>query len=407
MEEGPMDVGDWLRSLGLGQYEPAFRTNEIDERVLPSLTTEDLKDLGVSLVGHRRRLLDAIAALAAEVPAAPVTAAPREGPTPSQAERRQLTVMFCDLVGSTALSTRFDPEDLRELIGDYHRAVADTVGRFDGFVAKYMGDGVLVYFGYPQAHEDDAERAVRAGLAVIDAVGRLPAREDLRVRLGIATGLAVVGDLIGEGAAQERGVVGETPNLAARLQGLATANTLVIGEATRRQIGGLFDLADLGPQALAGFAERQPAWQVIGESGMLSRFEALRSETTPLVGRREELDLLLRRWEQVKTGEGRVVLLAGEPGIGKSRLTAALSESIAGEPHTRLRYFCSPHHQDSALHPVIVRLERAAGFARDDGPRQNSTSWRRYSGRRPKQATSRCLSSCCRYPAVIVSRRSS
>ena len=231
-----------------------------------------------------------------------------------------------------------------------------------------MGDGVLVYFGYPQAHEDDAERAVRGGLAVIEAVGRLPARQDLRVRLGIATGLAVVGDLIGEGAAQERGVVGETPNLAARLQALAAPNTLVIAEATRRQVGGLFDLADLGPQTLAGFADLQPAWRVISESGVLSRFEALRSGTTPLVGRGEEFDLLLRRWEQAKTCEGRVVLLLGEPGIGKSRLTAALSERIEDEPHTRLRYFCSPHHQDSALYPVIAQLERAAGFARDDGP---------------------------------------
>ena len=197
-----------------------------------------------------------------------MTAAPSGAPAPVDAERRQLTVMFCDLVGSTALSTRHDPEDLRELIGDYHRAVAETVGRFDGFVAKYMGDGVLIYFGYPQAHEDDAERAVRAGLAVIEAVGRLPAREDLRVRLGIATGLAVVGDLIGEGAAQERGVVGETPNLAARLQALATPNTLVIAEATRRQIGGLFDLEDLGPQATCRLcrAATRPGGS-LGESG--------------------------------------------------------------------------------------------------------------------------------------------
>src|SRR5208282_4555094 len=274
--------------------------------------------------------------------------------------------MFCDLVGSTALSTRFDPEDLRELIGAYHRAVADTVARFDGFVAKYMGDGVLIYFGYPQAHEDDAERAVGAGLAVIEAVGKLPAHEDLSVRLGIATGLAVVGDLIGAGAAQERGVVGETPNLAARLQALAAPDTLVIAEATRRQIGGLFDLADLGPQALAGFAEPQPAWRVISESGVLSRFEALRSGETPLVGREEEIELLIRRWQQAKDGEGRVVLLSGEPGIGKSRLTAALSEHIEAELHTRLRYFCSPHHQDSALYPFIAQLERAAGFTRDD-----------------------------------------
>jgi class 3 adenylate cyclase/predicted ATPase len=365
-----MDVAAWMRKLGLEQYEPAFRENEIDERVLPSLTAEDLKDLGVTLVGHRRRLLDGIAALGAPVgaamPTASVTPAPRDAPAPSEAERRQLTVTFCDLVGSTALSTRFDPEDLRELIGDYHRAVADTVGRFDGFVAKYMGDGVLIYFGYPQAHEDDAERAVRAGLAVIEAVGRLPARQDLRVRLGIATGLAVVGDLIGEGAAQERGVVGETPNLAARLQALAMPNTLVIGDAARRQIGGLFDLEDLGPQQLAGFGEPQRAWRVLGESGEVSRFEALRSRETPLVGRDEEIELLVRRWQQAKTGEGRVVLISGEPGIGKSRLTAALSEQIGSEPHTRLRYFCSPYHQDSALHPFIAQLERAAGFARDD-----------------------------------------
>src|SRR4029077_18692053 len=352
--------------LELEQYEPAFRENEINERVLPSLTAEDLKDLGVTLVGHRRRLLDALAALGAAVPAAPVTAASRDAPAPAEAERRQLTVMFCDLVGSTAISTRSDPEDLRELIGDYHRAVADTVGRFDGFVAKYMGDGVLIYFGYPQAHEDDAERAVRAGLAVIEAVGRLPARKDLSVRLGIATGLAVVGDLIGEGAAQERVVVGETPNLAARLQGLAAPNTLVIGEATRRQIGGLFEVEDLGPRALAGFAEPQPAWRVIGESGMLSRFEALRSGETTLVGRDEEVELLIRRWQQAKSGEGRGVLISGEPGIGKSRLTAALSEHVGSEPHTRLRYFCSPHHQDSALYPFIAQIERAAGFARDD-----------------------------------------
>jgi class 3 adenylate cyclase/predicted ATPase len=366
-----MDIAAWLQDLGLERYAPAFRDNEINERVLPSLTAEDLKDLGVTLVGHRRLLLDAIAALgsagtAAAASATAVTAAPADVRASADAERRQLTVMFCDLVGSTALSTRHDPEDLRELVGDYHRAVAETVGRFDGFVAKYMGDGVLIYFGYPQAHEDDAERAVRAGLAVIEAVGQLPAREDLSVRLGIATGLAVVGDLIGEGAAQERGVVGETPNLAARLQGLAAPNTLIIAEATRRQIGGLFDLEDLGPQQLAGFAELQRAWRVLGESGAVSRFEALRSGETPLVGREEEVELLVRRWEQAKSGEGRVVLISGEPGIGKSRLTVVLSEHIGGEPHTRLRYFCSPHHQDSALHPFIEQLERAAGFARDD-----------------------------------------
>jgi class 3 adenylate cyclase len=364
-----MDVAAWLRGLGLEQYAPAFRDNDVDGDVLPELTADDLISIGVTSVGHRRKLLPAIAALRAEPPtvAASATSTPISPPT-IDAERRQLTVMFCDLVGSTALSTRFDPEDLRELIGDYHRAVSEAVGRFDGFVAKYMGDGVLVYFGYPQAHEDDAERAVRAGLAVIGAVGQLPTRENLSVRLGIATGLAVVGDLIGAGAAQERGVVGETPNLAARLQALAMPNTLVVAEPTRRQIGGLFDLEDLGPQQLAGFGAPQRAWRVLGESGEVSRFEALRSGETPLVGREEEVELLVRRWQQAQSGEGRAVLISGEPGIGKSRLTAALSEQIGREPYTRLRYFCSPHHQDSALYPFIAQLERAAGFARDDTP---------------------------------------
>jgi class 3 adenylate cyclase len=361
-----MDVAAWLQGLGLERYVLAFRDNEIDWEVLPKLTSEDLREIGVAAIGHRRKLLDAIAALSAAVPTAAVTAAASDTPAPAEAERRQLTVMFCDLVGSTALSTRHDPEDLRELIGDYHRVVSETVGRFDGFVAKYMGDGVLIYFGYPQAHEDDAERAVRAGLAVIEAVGGLSTKEELRVRLGVASGLVVVGDLIGAGAAQERGVVGETPNLAARLQALAQRDTLVIAESTRRQIGALFEIEDLGPQPLAGFAEPQPTWRVIGESGMLSRFEALRSGETPLIGRGEEIELLTRRWQQAKSGEGRVVLVSGEPGIGKSRLTAALSEHIRTEPHMRLRYFCSPHHQDSALHPFIAQLERAAGFARDD-----------------------------------------
>jgi class 3 adenylate cyclase/predicted ATPase len=358
-----MEIGAWLRSLGLERYALAFRENEIDWQALPKLTAEDLSDLGVVLGSHRRRLLDAIAAIgAAEAPPSPA-------PTPaaaSEAERRQLTVMFCDLVGSTPLSTRFDPEDLREIVGAYHRCVADTAGRFAGFVAKYMGDGVLIYFGYPEAHEDDAERAVRAGLAVIDAIGRLATQEPLNVRIGIASGLVVVGDLIGAGAAQERGVVGETPNLAARLQGLAAPGTLIIAESTRRQIGALFELEDLGPQPLAGFAGPQRGWRVIGESTIVSRFEALRSEATPLVGRDEELDLLLRRWQQAKAGEGRVVLLSGEPGIGKSRLTAALLERIGSEPHTRLRYFCSPHHQDSVLYPFITQLERVAGFTHGD-----------------------------------------
>jgi class 3 adenylate cyclase/predicted ATPase/energy-coupling factor transporter ATP-binding protein EcfA2 len=363
-----MDVVAWLRGLGLERYAPAFRENDIDGEVLRELTPDDLISIGVTSVGHRRKLLAAIASLGTAPPAATVMAVPRDDSAPAGAERRQLTVMFCDLVGSTPLSVRFDPEDLREVIGAYHRCVADTVARFAGFVAKYMGDGVLIYFGYPEAHEDDAERAVRAGLAVIDAVGRLATPERLNVRLGVSSGLVVVGDLIGSGAAQERGVVGETPNLAARLQALAQPGSLLIAESTRRQIGALFEIEDLGPQPLAGFVESQRAWRIIGESGVLSRFEALRSEATPLVGRDEELELLLRRWQQAKTGEGRVVLVSGEPGIGKSRLTAALSQSIQSDQHTRLRYFCSPHHQDSALYPFITQLERAAAFAREDTP---------------------------------------
>jgi class 3 adenylate cyclase/predicted ATPase len=362
-----IEISDWLRELGLEQYASAFHDNAIDATVLPNLTTEDLKDLGITLVGHRRRLLDAIAALSAAVPAAARTAPAHDVPTPADAERRQLTVMFCDLVGSTLLSSRLDPEDLREVIAAYHRAVTEIVAGFDGFVAKYMGDGVLVYFGYPRAHEDDAERAVRAGLGSIDAVGRLDVRSTkLQARIGIATGLVVVGDLIGEGSAQEQSVVGETPNLAARLQALAMPASLVIAASTLQQIGELFDLEDIGPQRLAGFAEPQRAWRVLGESAEVSRFEALRSGTSPLVGRDEEVELLLRRWGQAKSGEGRVVLVSGEPGIGKSRLTAALSQHVGAEPHTRLRYFCSPHHQGSAFHPFIVQLERAAGFARND-----------------------------------------
>src|ERR1700726_3050488 len=361
-----MDVADWLRKLGLEQYEPAFRENEIDERVLPSLRAEDLRDLGITLVGHRRRLLDAIAALGTTAPAA----ASPNAPTSASAERRQLTVMFCDLVSSTALSARLDPEDLREVIGAYHRAVADVVRSLDGFVAKYMGDGVLVYFGYPRAHEDDAERAVRAGLGLIQAIDRLDVKSaKLQARVGIATGLVVVGDLIGEGSAQEQSVVGETPNLAARLQALAEPDTVVITANTRRLVGDLFEYRDLGTVEVKGIGEPVPAWRVLRPSSVASRFEALRGAAlTPLVGRDEEIDLLLRRWTRAKAGDGQVVLISGEPGLGKSRITAALEERLDAEPHLRLRYFCSPYHQDSALYPFIDQLERASGFARDDPP---------------------------------------
>jgi class 3 adenylate cyclase len=308
--------------------------------------------------------------IAAGSGAQPTTPSPEhriEGP-----ERRQLTVMFCDLVGSTALSARLDPEDLRAVIGAYHRCVAAVIERAGGFVAKYMGDGVLDYFGYPRADEHDAERAVRAGLALVDAVTRLvtAAETPLQVRVGIATGLVVVGDLIGEGAAREQAVVGETPNLAARLQALAAPGTLVIAASTRRLTGGLFDYEDLGTVEIRGLAAPVAAARVLRESAVESRFEALRVARTPLVGRDEEVALLQRRWQQAKSGEGCVVLISGEPGIGKSRLAQTLVERLAGEPHTRLRLFCSPHHHDQALYPTITQLERAAGFRREDTAEQ-------------------------------------
>jgi len=260
-----------------------------------------------------------------------------------------------------------DPEDLRELISAYQKCVAETVGRFGGFVAKYMGDGVLIYFGYPQAHEDDAERAVRAGLELVAAISGLKTHAVLQTRVGIATGLVVVGDLIGSGASQEHAIVGETPNLAARLQGVAKPNTVVIAESTRKLAGNLFELDDLGTTDLKGVEGPVRAWAALQPSSVESRFEALHaSGVTELVGREEELELLLRRWSKAKAGEGQVVLLSGEPGIGKSRLTAALLEGLTSEPHTRLRYFCSPQRTDSAFFPIISQMERAAGFAQDD-----------------------------------------
>jgi class 3 adenylate cyclase/predicted ATPase len=371
-----MDVAAWLRGLGLEQYAQLFRDNDIDGEILCGMTAEDLKELGISSFGHRRRLLTAITALGGGPPTRDLAHSPTSltsAPTPSppiDAERRQLTVMFCDIVGSTALASRLDPEDLREVIVAYHRGVAGIVAGFDGFVAKYMGDGVLAYFGYPRAHEDDAERAVRAGLGVIDAVGRLDVKSvKLQARVGIATGLVVVGDLIGEGSAQEQSVVGETPNLAARLQGLAEPDAVVIAAGTRRLVGDFFEYRDLGAIEVKGLAGPVPVWQVLSPSVVASRFEALRgSAMTGLVGRDEEIELLLRRWARAKARDGQVVLISGEAGLGKSRITAALEERLHTEPHLRLRYFCSPYHQDSPLFPFIDQLGRAAGFARDDPP---------------------------------------
>jgi predicted ATPase/class 3 adenylate cyclase len=365
------EISDWLNRLGMSEYAQRFAENRIDFSVLRDLTDQDLKDLGVVL-GDRRKLLRAIANLEDVENTPAITARPVTligSYTAETAERRQVTVMFSDLVSSTALSARMDPEDLREVIAAYQVCVAETVRRFGGFVANYMGDGVLVYFGYPEAHEDDAERSVRAGLELIAAVSALQTRASLQTRVGIATGLVVVGDMVGSGLAQEQAIVGETPNLAARLQGAAEPNTVIIAEGTRKLLGTMFELEDLGPKDLKGIAKPTRAWAVLRASTVESRFEALHATgLTALVGREEEIELLFRRWLTAKTGEGQVVLLSGEAGIGKSRLTAALLERLATEPHTRLRYFCSPQHTDSALYPIIGQIERAAGFAHDDTP---------------------------------------
>jgi class 3 adenylate cyclase/predicted ATPase len=363
-----MDVGEWLRGLGLAQFEATFRDNGIDAEVLPELTEADLEKLGM-LLGHRKRLLRAIAGLSAPVARSAPPVAVDSGSAVDAAERRQLTVMFCDLVGSTALAGRLDLEDVRGIIAAYHKCCATLIARDGGFVAKYMGDGVLAYFGYPQAHEHDAERAVRAGLSIVEAAPKLQtsAGAPLHVRVGIATGIVVVGDLLGSGEAREPEVVGDTPNLAARLQRIAEPDSVVIAESTRKLLGDLFELVDLGPQDLKGVAGAARAYAALKESSQESRFEALHAGgPTPMVGREEESQLLLDRWANAKAGEGQVVLLSGEAGIGKSRLTAAFLERLAGEPHRRMRCFCSPQHTDSALYPVIGQIARAAGFARED-----------------------------------------
>ncbi|MDK1494174.1 AAA family ATPase [Sinorhizobium sp. 7-81] len=367
-----MDVGAWLRELGLERYEEPFRENEIDARSLPHLTAEDLKELGVTLVGHRRLLLEAIAALGKAHPASATQEPQVQGPARSPqggAERRQLTVLFCDLVGSTALAARLDPEDMGAIVRAYHRCSTDVIRSWGGHVAKYMGDGVLAYFGFPQAHEDDAERAIHAGLALIDAVAglRTASNEPVGARVGISTGLVVVGELIGEGAAHEESVVGDTPNLAARLQALAQPNTVVIGPTTHQLARGFFEYADLGSHKLKGFSAPIQAWQVIGTTRAETRFEAAHEAgVTPFVGREQEIALLMDRWSQASEGEGQVVLISADPGMGKSRITQILREHLTSEAHTRLRYQCSPHHRNSTLYPIIDQLERAAGIGPQD-----------------------------------------
>ena len=361
-------IAEWLASIGLGEYAQRFATNAIDLSVVRDLTEQDLKDLGV-LLGHRRKLLRAIAELDGAALAPAVTAT--EPVPPDEAERRHLTVMFCDLVGSTALSARLDPEDMWRVIASYHACIGEVIGRYQGMIARYMGDGVLAYFGYPRAQEDDAEQAVRAALVLIDAVANLWKNADaaLQVRIGIATGTVVVSELLIDETPAEQSVVGETPNLAARLQTMAEPGTVLICPSTRRLTGGHFEYRDLGPLTLKGWAEPVPVWQVLGTSGVESRFEAMHKTTLPpLFGRDEEIELLLRRWQHAAQEEGRVVVLSGEPGIGKSHIALGLDERLQGEPHITLRYFCSAHHTNSALFPFISQLERAAWFERSDPP---------------------------------------
>jgi class 3 adenylate cyclase/tetratricopeptide (TPR) repeat protein len=364
-------VAEWLTSLGMAEYTECFAKNRVDFSVLKDLTDQDLKDLGVVL-GDRRKMLRAIGDLGR---AALATSGPRiaaHPKPPDAAERRQLTIMFCDLVESTALSTRLDPEDLREIISDYHRRCLEVIVKYGGVVARYMGDGVLAYFGYPQAHEDDPERAVRSGLTLINVVTNVDVRSRtaLQIRIGIATGLVVVGDLLVGDPGRECEVVGEAPNLAARLQALAEPNTVVIDSNTRRLLGHLFEYRTFGPLPVKGFDRPLTLWQVTRVSAVDSRFEALRVTNTPLIGREQESDLLTRHWEQARRGEGCVVLISGEPGIGKSRIAETILERLSNVSHHRLRYFCSPHHRDSALFPSIVQLERAARFRRDDTDEQ-------------------------------------
>ncbi len=356
----------WLDGLGLAQYVRVFAENAIDSDILFDLTEADLEKLGIPL-GDRKRMLKAIADYQqGSTRRTGITAAPVASPH-SEAERRHLTVLFCDLVGSTGFAVALDPEELSGIIRRFQDTCAAVIEHFGGHIGRFMGDGLLVYFGYPQAHEDDAERAVRAGLDIVAKVGELllPSGAPLQVRVGIATGLVVVGETIGKGSAQEQAVFGETPNLAAHLQQMAAPNSVLVAASTHRLLGEVFVCADLGRVEVKGKSKPVAAWRIIGESVVESRFEAIRPKRlTRFVGRQEQLGRLLNFWEQAKRGGGQVALLCGEPGIGKSRMSNTFLDSIAEEPHIKIRYQCSPHHTNSPFFPVINQLERVARFER-------------------------------------------
>lgn len=363
------DIAKWLDSVNLGQHVQAFIDNSIDVDLLKDLSEADLKELGLN-IGDRRRLLRAVRNMKPAEATSGSTHDPDGSTATSRsshpnADRRQVTILFADLVGSTALAEAADPEEYRELLGAYQSAAQDVIEACGGFIAKYMGDGLLVYFGYPSAHEDDAERAVRTGISLVEAVAKLDVAQsaELKVRVGIATGLVVAGDIVGKGSSQECTVLGEAPNLAARLQSIAEPGQVVVSESTRRLAGASFHYADLGTPELKGFSAPQQAWRVAGEVKAASRFKASRGgRLTPLVGRDEELELLSRRWSLAADGEGQVVLLSGEAGIGKSRLVETFLHSGSMETAKVLRYQCSPHHKNSALFPVIDQLKTAAGI---------------------------------------------
>ncbi|MFB9264347.1 adenylate/guanylate cyclase domain-containing protein [Bradyrhizobium erythrophlei] len=358
-------IADWLEKLGLGQYAQRFAENGIDVGILPELTDEDFDRLGV-LLGHRRKMLRAISELNK-------TELIAESTAHQDAERRHLTVMFCDLVGSTALSARLDPEDMWEVLRAYRAACARVIATYDGVVARFVGDGILAYFGYPRAHEDDAERAVRAGLDIIAAIRKLETRAEERVavRIAIASGLVVVGDLVSGGASEEQALVGDTPNIAARLQSLAEPGVVVVAASTRRLLGNLFTLRNLGRREVKGISEPIAVWAVEGEPASESRFEAVRTaRAIGFVGRKAEIEFVLSRQQLAWEGRGQAVLISGEAGIGKSRIVATLSESLAPGTHRRVRYQCSPYHTNSALYPFVAQLERAAGIRPDDTPGQ-------------------------------------